>query len=332
MPLQTLNTATADTDLVLGGNVTTGDVTLGANITSGEIIIGDSSSTGAVNIRGGSGTIRIGTNSTGVCNIMTNSTNTNTITIGTHARAGNIALQTGGDVYIGTECDDIFLGGSEPGSVTYIRGEKVDIGDTVTTQDLVIGSAMTSGDLLIGEQSGTVHTGDILIGSGQTNGNVILGSNAHSGTGITSVRGSIVNLGTTTTAGRVNIGTGLTTGTVFVGTATSSTTLNGGVLLGTSADVTQLVSSTDPVTANGTSGKITTFTLTNAGHSGFSFVFNNTSITTSSKIYFTSLYSANFAAPLVITTAINAGNCTIRVFNASNVAYGGPVIIHYLIL
>lgn len=100
---------------------------------------------------------------------------------------------------------------------------------------------------------------------------------------------------------------------------------------GTPANVTQSTSDTTGVTANGTSGQITTVALTLAAAGSFSFTVTNSNVESTSLIQLTSVYGGTNGFPVVKITSIGAGSFVIMVLNAGAASLNAALTINYQI-
>ena len=153
---------TSTGEITIGPNQTSGILNLGTNAArTGDVVVGNAANTGDITINtsatcsigsnattlnagSSASTINIGASSTGTCNIMTNATNTNPITIGNTSRTGDIQVRTGGKLFLNAE----FVLSSR-GVVTQTTSVTTGVtlnsgGGTITTVALTLASGATA--------------------------------------------------------------------------------------------------------------------------------------------------------------------------------------------
>lgn len=108
---------------------------------------------------------------------------------------------------------------------------------------------------------------------------------------------------------------------------------NANMVLSTQSSVTQATSISTGVTLNGSSGIITTVSVSILASTAIgTFTFTNSFITTTSVILASicgGSYSAGF--PAVVVGAISAGSCTISLMNVGTATLSGTIMISFLV-
>ena len=130
--------------------------------------------------------------------------------------------------------------------------------------------------------------------------------------------------------------TGLFTGNISEQVAAAGVTVDGllikdGGITATKADITQITSKVTTVVANGPSGIITTFALTDVTDTEFSFTFTNSFITAASVILLTvDMNGGTGHAHTEITPGV--GTSTITVTNVGTASFNSAIKIGYLVV
>lgn len=316
MPSQTLNTATSATDLVVGGNITTGDVSIGDFVTTGALSSG-------VGITSGEMTVGFAPS------------RTTELIVGHQSSSGGVGIRTAGEVKVG---------GAPASTIT--------IGDLQTTGSTTIGGAQISGTLNIGTNAS--RTGDISIGSvtntgyinletltGNTNiatgdsyGGVYIGTNGNREIIIGKSGGTSSD--TYVYAGYLYlIGGNSINITATDVDVNGDMDLSGSLIMSGKGTVTQGTSVTTNVTLNAPSGVITSFNGTFVTANLYSYTFTNSYITTSSVIL-VSIQGQDSVGPntmlSVHTDNLAAGSCDIWIGNPWTANWTGSYKLHFIIL
>ena len=105
---------------------------------------------------------------------------------------------------------------------------------------------------------------------------------------------------------------------------------NGTVVISTKANGTE---SSNAVTASGTTGIITTSSLTTVGGSNYAITWTNTFISTSSIILLTIMGGTNTTENITLKATAGSGSSTLTIYNnTSATALNGTILIGYLVI
>jgi hypothetical protein len=135
---------------------------------------------------------------------------------------------------------------------------------------------------------------------------------------------------------QINSGTGLqhTTNINFADTANTRQItfpdFNGTVVMTSKANGTEAANA---VTASGTTGVITTSSLTTAGGANYAITWTNTFITTSSTVLLSIMGGTNTTNAVLLKATAGAGTSTLTIYNlTAATALNGTILIGYMVI
>lgn len=110
--------------------------------------------------------------------------------------------------------------------------------------------------------------------------------------------------------------------------------INGTLATGTKNYVSQATSITSPVTVNGTSGYVITYSTSLAANNSNIFTVNNNVCTATSLVFLSVIgfSGSSINLPVVAANVVNNGSFEIAVNNVTATAYSGTITIAFLII